>query len=613
MAQKKRRRFSPRFFLFLLVTVAFVVGVIVLWNVIGDAVKKNKAESSLQLPVDTPSPSSDANTTVSSSTGTRKMTPLDSSGAYPVTGSGSGGLSTQVRVGTRDELYDSNPQAGSLSFGGADSYSSAAGVLTFGGNHYRNTFSYGTASVTLKTLTQKWSAPTGSLGDFAGMNWTGQALVIQWDKTVLPTLGVVEAYRAVEGFTEVIYPSADGKIYFYELDTGNETREPINIGVTMLGTPSLDPNGYPMLYVGQGNPSTNSKGNTVAYMYAVNLITNQVVYEFGGKDYFALRGSWNAYDSSPLVIGDTLIYPCETGVLYTCKLNTSYSPETGTITIDPGERIKYRYTSGAYSGSDEKDKLWYGFESSAAAFRNCLFITDNGGYLQCIDINSLTLKYAVSIGGDSDASVVIEEDGAAGTIYLYTVSQTSTASAALPEGYGYCYVTKLDGLTGQVLWQQEQPVYVGDGSQKGGGKATPHIGRDAISDLLICSFYGAGVAVADAEGAVSYSYGGRIVAFDRLSGGMVWSIEQLGDADYVSSPLVVYSERGDAYLIACDRAGNIKLYDASKGGNPLCETVSLGARIDATPVAFGNYIVVGTTGRLDGKAAQSKIVGLKIE
>ncbi len=612
MAQKKRRKFSPRFFLFLVVTVFFVVGVIVLWNVIGEAVKTNKEQGSLQLPVDTVPPTS-APQDAAASTSTRQAVPLDSNASYPVTGSGTGGLSTSVRVGTKDELYDSNPQAGSMSFGNAESYSSVAGITTFGGNHYRNTFSYGTPAITLKSISQKWSAPVGSLGEFSGMNWTGQALVIQWDKTVLATLGVNEAYRTVEGFTEVIYPCADGKIYFYELDTGNKTREPVNIGFTMLGTPTLDPNGYPMLYVGQGNPAKNSKGNTVAYMYAVNLITNQVVYEFGGKDYFALRGSWNAYDSSPLIIDDTLIYPCETGVLYTCRLNTSYSAETGTITIAPGERIKYRYTSGGYSGDDDKGKLWYGFESSAAGFRNYLFLTDNGGYLQCIDLNKLTLQYAVNIGGDGDASVVIEEDGTAGTIYLYTVSQTTTASATLPEGYGYCYVTKLDGLTGQTVWQQEQVVYVGDGTQKSGGRATPHVGKGAISDLLICAFYGAGIPMTDGAGQISYNYGGRLVAFDRHSGGVVWEVSQLGTADYVSSPLVIYSERGDAYLIACDRAGNVKLYDAAKGGNTLCETVSLGARIDATPVAFGNYIIVGTTGKLDGKAAAAKIVGLKIE
>lgn len=614
MSHKKRRKFQPRFFLFLLVTVFFVVGVIVLANVISDYVKQTREASTLQLPAEgTAEASSDPALAQSSSTGTRTMLPLDPNAAFTVSGNGTAGLSSEVRIGTKDTLYDSNPSAGSLSFPTSGSYTPVAGVTTFGGNNYRNSFSYGTAAVTLKTLTSKWSQNVGTLGSFSGMGWTGQPLIIRWDASVLPTLGVSDAYRTVEGFTEVIYPCSDGKIYFFELDTGTKTREPITVGTTMLGTPTLDPNGFPMLYVGQGDPAVNTKGNKVAYLYAVNLITNQVVYEFGGKDYFALRSGWNAYDSSPLIVSDTLVYASETGVLYTCKLNTGYDAAAGTVAINPGERIKYRYTASGYSSSDDTGRLWYGFESSPAAFRNYLYLTDNGGYLQCIDVNTLKLQFAVSIGGDGDASAVIEEDGASGTIYVYTMSQTTTASGDLPTGYGYCYVSKINGMTGEIIWQKSQACYVGDGTVKSGSKSTPHIGRNCISDLLICAYYGAGVPIADASGATNYQYGGRLVAYDRVSGEVVWSIEQLGNADFVSSPLVIYSERGDAYLVMCDRAGNVRLYDASRGGNPLCETLSLGARIDATPAAFGNYIVVGTTGKLDGSPVTPKIVGIKIE
>ena len=80
------------------------------------------------------------------------------------------------------------------------------------------------------------------------------------------------------------------------------------------------------------------------------------------------------------------------------------------------------------------------------------------------------------------------------------------------------------------------------------------------------------------------------------------------DADYVSSPLVVYNARGDAYLIACDRDGGIRLYDAARPGENALFAMDLGERIDATPAAYGNYIVVATTGTTE----QTRVFCLKL-
>ncbi len=203
----------------------------------------------------------------------------------------------------------------------------------------------------------------------------------------------------------------------------------------MFGTPSLDPEGRPMLYVGAGLMKKNARGTQVSNYYAINLITNQKEKdEFGGRDYFAYRNKWNAFDSSPLIVNDTLIQPSEGGVVYFVPLHTKYDPEKGTISINPGDRLKYRYTGPNYNANDNNGKRWYGFESSASLFRNYLFITDNGGHLQCIDTDTLKLLYAVDLGGDTDASPVLEEDGAAGTLFVYTASQTNVQSPELPAG-----------------------------------------------------------------------------------------------------------------------------------------------------------------------------------
>lgn len=513
------------------------------------------------------------------------------------------GFTYEIRKNNREETYTSNPNENALSFGNAQSYTALKGITTFAGNHYRTGFSYGTATVTMQTMEQVWSYAIGSANGYAGASWTGQPLIVTWEQPTLGTLGVKQEFRTRESLNEVIFCGADGNIYFFELETGNRTRENIAVNAPMFGTPTLDPSGAPMLYIGKGTKEEDNKSAN----YAVNLVTNTYDTIISGKDHTARRSDWAAFDSSPLIIDDMLIWPGESGVLYLLRLNTQYDAASGTLSIAPGDRIKYRYNGTGYSSTQFVGKRAYGFESSVAAFRNYLYLTDNGGRLQCVDLNTLKLRFVADVGGDSDSTPVLEEDGNAGTVYVYTCSQCDTQDETLPNGYGYCYVRKFDALTGEKIWEQRQ-ICITIGNAKGGSKATPHIGHGTIGDLLICSFYGLAVDTTDEEGNVTYSYGGKIVAYDRATGAVRWEIKQTGNADYVSSPLVVYNARGDAYLVACDRDGGIKLYNAARPGENALYALDLGERIDATPVAFGNLIVVATTGTTE----QTRIFCMKL-
>lgn len=619
MRRKTRRTFQPRFFLFLALSVALVVGVVLLSSAGVDYFQERRKQSELDLPVSASASPSDGSEDESQGqgqpVGVVQKKRLSKDTTYTVTGSEKDGLESFVRLNNEDKIRDTAPREMGLTLNSKDVYTDLTGVITFGSGPYRDSFAFGTATVTLKSLQITWQSIIGKLGDYAGTSWTGQPLLVKWKPDVLPTLGVGDIYKSMEDFIEVIYPSADGNIYFFDLLTGGQTRQPISVGISLFGTASLDPDGRPMLYVGSGLMKKNARGTEVSYYYAINLISNKVEYEFGGRDYFAYRSKWNAFDASPLIINDTLIQPSEGGIIYFVSLRTKYDPEKGTISINPGDRVKYRYTGPNYNSNDGTGKRWYGFESSPAIFRNYLFITDNGGHLQCIDTNTLKLLYAVDLGGDTDASPVLEEDGAAGTLFVYTASQTNVQAADLPAGWGYATMKKINALTGEVVWSKDRISYVGNGSYKSGCRATPHVGRGNISNLLICAFSGAGIPVVDDTGAVSsYTYGGRLVAFDKSDGTVVWSIETEGSADYVSSPVVFYTDRGDAYLVACDRSGKMNLYDAATGGMVLCASLDLGARIDSTPAAFGNYLVVGTTGQTpDGTETSPLIYCVKIE
>ena len=72
---------------------------------------------------------------------------------------------------------------------------------------------------------------------------------------------------------------------------------------------------------------------------------------------------------------------------------------------------------------------------------------------------------------------------------------------------------------------------------------------------------------------------------------------------------MIYDEQGKAYLVQCDRGGYMTLYDASDGTK--LNSIDLGSRIDSTPAAFGNMIVVGTRGK-GGSGKSPMIYCIKI-
>lgn len=631
MARRQQRTISPKFIMFCASVFILVIAVVILIFAVGlkDSSSKKSGSGcgrtqdalSFATEID-PGPTESGERPQSQATDTpteASVIPdppaLDENVAYDVNPADSAkpanfGFTYEIRKNNREDSYSSNPNENASSFPRGQNYTDVKGITTFAGNNYRSGFAYGTARVTMQTMEQVWSFAVGSANGFAGATWTGQPLIVTWEGQTLKTLGVRDEFKAKDSLNEVILCAADGNIYFYELETGNRTRETIAVNAPMFGTPTLDPRGIPMLYIGQGTLSEANSNKSAAY--AVNLCSNTFETIVSGKDYTARRNDWSAFDSSPLIIDDTLIWPSENGVLYVIELNTSYDAESGSLSIKPGDKIKYRYTGTGYSGSTQAGKRAYGFESSAAAFRHFLYLCDNGGYLQCVDLNTLKLRFVTDVGGDSDATPVLEENGSDGTVYVYTVSQTDQQDASLQNGYGYCYVRKINALTGAIVWENRQFVQILDPTtakrMKGGSKATPHIGHGTIGDLLICSFYGLTVQTPDADGNPTYTYGGKIMAFDRNTGAVRWEITQTGNADYVSSPLVVYNARGDAYLIACDRDGGIRLYDAARPGENALYALDLGERIDATPVAFNNYIVVATTGTTE----QPRIFCLKL-
>ena len=508
---------------------------------------------------------------------------------------------TDIRVGDND--VSSYLREEPISFGSGDEYTDLEGVITFRGNNYRNAPNWGTASVTEGKLKKMLQKQTGSTGKWAGSAWTGQPLVVKWPEQTRKNMKTLYPdFRSKPDFTEVILASVDGNIYFMDAETGAKTRNFIRLRAPTKGTASLDPRGYPMLYVGQGLQSDGdaTKCANMAYR-AVNLITGEVktLWTYQRKDPFAYRG-WQAYDSSALIDAktDTLIEPGENGIIYTVKLNTKYDENAGTLTINPDKPVKYRYSTPANESRDKKNAGRWGIENSAAAWRNYLFFTDNAGLLQCLDLNTMKLVYANDMGNDSDVSMVLEEDPANQKFYLYTGCEYDDEVANKQPGKGPTYARKIDGLTGQIIWEQQFTADSSNRAVDGGILASPVLGKEGTSleGLIIYN------VCDEVKGDSTTS---ELVAMDKLTGDIKWRYDMEVTGWSPSSPVPVYTDDGQGYIVQCDREGNVALIKADATGAVVADKLALAVKgqdgkvavqnnFEATPVVYGNMIVVAS-------------------
>ena len=481
---------------------------------------------------------------------------------------------------TNGAIVDTYERTEPISFGAPEDYFALPGISTFRGNNFRNNPVYGTVNVTEKTLNTIWSTNIGSFNGWTGSGWTGQPLIVQWDAETKAIMNLYPSKVEKENLVEVIYATLDGNIYFYDLDDGSYTRDPIHLGMNFKGAGSLDPRGYPIMYVGSGD----SVGDKSARMYVISLIDGTVLYERSGNDAFSFRG-WVAFDSSPLIDAetDTLIWPGESGVLYTIKLNTNYDKSAGTLTMTPEEVVKSRYYT---SRSDVGDAYWVGYEPSCVIVDRYLYISENGGMFFCIDLNSMELVWAQDTRDDSNSTPVFEWNGMDGG-YIYTAPSLHWTNT---NGTGYICIYKLDAKTGEIVWEHRFDCNTLDGVS-GGVQSTPLLGKPGTQlDGLIL------YTVARTPGV----WDGKLVAFDTKTGEIVW--EKAMDCYTWSSPVAVYNENGDAFIIYADSIGNMFMVDGE--GNRLSH-IELGSNIEASPAVFNDVLVVGSRGQ--------QIFGIKIQ
>lgn len=478
--------------------------------------------------------------------------------------------STAIMVdGEVVEEYESDYE---INFDLPERYTELEGIVTFRGDNFRSGAAYGTAAVSSKTLTKVWSKSTSGLSDtdgtyWSGSGWTGQPLIVKWPEATRKNISAMYDWaREKEGLVEVIYATLDGHVYFYELTSGEYTRDPLNLGFNYKGAGALDPRGYPILYVGSGVDSVNGRSR----VKVVNLIDNSVMFEFGHNETFANRG-WHMFDSSPLVSAETdqLIYPGENGILYIIHLNTKYNEQTGELSVDPDNIVKWKY-NGVRSGS----RYWLGVESSAAIINNYIFLADNGGNLMCLDLNTLKLVWVQDVLDDTNCSPVVDVEDGHPYIYISTsfhYGWRSYSTAEIP-------IFKIDAETGEIVWRTDYTCYTVQ-DLSGGVQGTIAVGKNKLSDMIF-------VPVARTPGASS----GTLAALKKDTGEVVWEKET--SMYSWSSPVDFYDADGNGYLLYCNSGFNMFLIDGKTGEQ--LDYMNLGGNIEASPAMYGNYAVVGT-------------------
>lgn len=469
-------------------------------------------------------------------------------------------------------LCENYQAAEPITFGTGSEYTAMQGIVTFRGDNFRTGAAYGTAELEKKKLEKTWEVTTSSLqapdGEvWTGSGWTGQPLIVTWPKATRQVMNLNDWAKAQETLTEVVYATMDGHVYFQELETGKQTREPLFLGYTFKGAGALDPRGYPILYVGAGYNSAKGAGRAMA----VSLIDGSVLYEFGASDGFALR-AWSMYDASPLVDAETdhLIYPGENGVLYIVKLHTAYDEAAGTLTMAPDEPVRWRY-----SGTRTGQKYWVGVEASPVIWREYLIVGDNGGNLLCLNLNTLKLAWVQDVLDDTNCTPVLElEDGHP---YVYVSTSFHAGWRAAENSTATIPVWKIDAVTGAIVWQTDYTCYTQSGVS-GGVQGTLALGKNKLSNLIFVPVARTGTAGA-----------GVLAALDKQTGETVWEFPTVVYS--WSSPVDFYDAEGNGYLIYCTSGGYMYLLDGATGEK--LDGIDLDGNIEASAAVYDNYVVVG--------------------
>lgn len=440
-------------------------------------------------------------------------------------------------------------------------YADAPGSMTFRGGPLRDANYGGKVKGTPKEIVNVWTFKTEydgtqtSMGSWGGgSGWTGQPVFVKWPDEIASKFKK-DSVHVTADFSkdEIIVGSLCGKVYFINFESGKASRTPLNVTNPIKGSVSLDPRLNGNLFVGQGIPKVQPMGQM-----AFNLFTHEQTF-FSGRDANAWV-TWGAFDSSPIVVGDFLFWPGENGTIY------KYLIKDNTLKLHTTLRFH------------AKDDGAAGVENSICIYKNYGWFGNNHGDMLCIDLNTMQPIWHYDNHDDIDASIVCEivDD----TPYLYCGCEVDRQGNS-----GISHFVKLNGLTGEKVWETEIPcskLNMGGKHFDGGFYSTPLLGRGDCDSLIF-----ANVCQRNNSGRAEFT------AFNRHTGEIVYQIQLKNFA--WSSPVGFLNEKNKYFIFAGDASGNAYLIDAKKG--EIIFTQVMCNNFESSPVVVGNQLVVGSRGQ----------------
>ena len=417
------------------------------------------------------------------------------------------------------------------------------GILTFRGNPTRTYYGQGPMPSAPSALWQypgsamcSVSEDRGEVSNWCGTGWTGEPAVFERD-----------------GRTWLVFGAYDRAVHFVEAATGQDILPPFPTGDLIKGSVTIDPNGFPLVYVGSRD----------GFYRVLAFDRDQPIelWRLSARDVSPTK--WNDdWDGSGLVLGDYLFTGGENSQMHVVKLNRGTGAD-GKVTVSP--TLVWNapgWDEELLADADDEVSI----ENSVAISGDTLYFANSAGLVQGWDISGLRTGsgnpqrvFRFWTGEDTDASVVVDEQG-----MLYVGSEWEKKR---PRAADVGQMMKLDPRRADnpLVWSQRD-----DGAGTSGVWGTPGI----YGDLVIFT-----------------TYSGRAVGIDRTTGAVRW--EKRLPAPLMGSPSVV-----DGIWLQGDCDGVLHAYDVRNTAldPPELWQVPLGSCIESTPAVWNGRVYLGTRG-----------------
>jgi len=249
----------------------------------------------------------------------------------------------------------------------------------------------------------------------------------------------------------------------------------------------------------------------------------------------------------------------------------------------------------------QKSNALLAVESSLAAYDKYIYYADMGGVLRCVDTNTLKPVWAVETGDSVMAAVALDLTENR-ELNLYTANMLNNRK----KGNSDIQIRRYDALSGREIWCTDIGVYKGKKDKDDvGAKASPILGQNGLNDYVYFTVTGLSD---DGRDRLRLTGGEQsaLIAMEKETGNVVWAFGMKSRSE--SSPIAVYDKKGNGWIVQCEQDGLMHLLNGLTGA--LVDTYDLEAQVEASPCAYNNVVVIGTTGK---KTAFIYAIELKIE